>query len=46
MVEALGPQTIINHGRTPDDIFGEYAKAGLEIITIPHHAVTVKKAVR
>lgn len=46
MVEALAPQTVICYGQTPDDIFGRHREQGLEIIAIPHHALTVRQGVR
>lgn len=43
MMEELQPQTIINYSQTPDDVFGECGKRGIEIIQIPHHALSARK---
>ena len=32
MVKCLSPKTIIVYGAAPDDIFGQYAKRGIDII--------------
>ena len=45
MVARLKPQTIINYSQTPDDIFGKYKDQGLNIITIPNYALTIRTAV-
>ena len=45
MVTRLKPETIINYSQTPDDIFGEYKYQGINIITIPNYALTIRQAV-
>ncbi len=45
MVKILRPQTIINYSQTPDDIFNQYREKGIEVISIPHYAQIVRKAV-
>ncbi len=45
MVEVLQPQTIVNYSQAPDDVFGEYASRGLEILALPHYSNTFKKEV-
>jgi hypothetical protein len=43
LVDELQPSTIINHGRTPDDIFGWYKKAGIDIVEMPCYAQVVRQ---
>jgi hypothetical protein len=43
MVEALEPRSIINHGQTPDDIFGRYKKDGIEVVEMPCHALAIRR---
>ncbi len=44
MVEALKPDSIVSYGSTPDNIFGEYKKQGIEIIPIENYLRTIRKA--
>ena len=45
VVEVLEPRTIINYSQTPDNIFGEYREAGIDIIAIENYSLTVRQAV-
>jgi len=43
MVKRVKPDTIINYSYTPDDIFGQYRDAGIEIVGIENRILTVRK---
>jgi len=43
MVETIQPDTIVNYSYTPDDIFSQYMDAGIKIIEIENHSITVRK---
>ncbi|MCL2703244.1 MAG: DUF4417 domain-containing protein [Defluviitaleaceae bacterium] len=43
MVETIKPDTIVNYSYTPDDIFNQYRDAGINVIEIENHSLTVRK---
>lgn len=45
MVDVLQPETIVNYGHAPDEVFGEYVDRDLEVIVIPHYSATFKNEV-
>jgi len=45
MMKVLRPKTVINHGQTPEDIFGKYLDDGVEVIQIPYYYAATGKAV-
>ena len=45
MAELLEPQTIINYCTKPDDIFGEYEKQGIEVLTLNYWRDAFRKVV-
>jgi hypothetical protein len=43
MVKRLEPDVIVNYCSAPEDIFGQYEKAGIKIVSIPHYMAAFKK---
>ena len=42
MVEVVRPECIVNYSCTPEDIFGEYRDAGIDVVQIENYLQLVK----